>query len=70
MAFQRVASVSDIPPGVTKVFEVGDRAVAVCNVSGDLYAIEDVCTHDGSSFEQGELTAARSNARGTALALM
>ena len=55
MAFQRVASVSDIPAGVTKVFEVGDRAVAVCNVSGDLYAIEDVCTHDGSSFEQGEL---------------
>ena len=55
MAFQRVASVSDIPQGVTRVFEVGDRAVAVCNVSGELYAIEDVCTHDGASFEQGEL---------------
>ena len=40
---------------MTKVYEVGDRAVAVCNVSGDLYAIEDVCTHDGASFEQGEL---------------
>ena len=55
MAFQRVASVSDIPPGVSKVFEVGDRTVAVCNVSGSLYAIEDVCTHDGASFDQGEL---------------
>jgi len=55
MAFQRIASVSDIPPGVSKVFEVGDKAVAVCNVGGDLYAIEDVCTHDGASFDQGEL---------------
>ena len=55
MAFQRIASVSDIPQGVTKVYEIGDRAVAVCNVGGDLYAIEDVCTHDGASFEQGEL---------------
>lgn len=55
MAFQRVAAVSDIPPGVSKVYEVGDKVVAVCNVSGDLYAIEDVCTHDGASFGQGEL---------------
>ena len=55
MAFQRIASMSEIPPGASKVFEVGDRAVAVCNVGGDLYAIEDVCTHDGASFDQGEL---------------
>ena len=55
MAFQRVASVSDVPAGAIKVFEVGDKLIAVCNVGGDLYAIEDVCTHDGASFGQGEL---------------
>ncbi len=55
MAFQKVASVSEVPPGSTKVFEVGNRAVAVCNFDGQLYAIEDVCTHDGSSFDQAAL---------------
>lgn len=55
MAFQKVASVGDIPAGSLKVYEIGDKAVAVCNVSGNYYAIEDVCTHDFASFEQGEL---------------
>ena len=55
MAFQKVASVGDIPDGSLKVYEIGDKAVAVCNVSGSYYAIEDVCTHDFASFEQGEL---------------
>lgn len=55
MAFQRVASVNDIPAGASKVFEVGDRAVAVCNVDGEWYAIDDLCTHDGASLDQGEL---------------
>lgn len=55
MAFQKVANVGDVPPGTSKVFEIGDRAVAVCNVDGSLYAIDDLCTHDGASLDQGEL---------------
>ena len=55
MAYQTIASVGDVPPGTAKVFEVGDRAIAVCNVDGDVYAIDDVCTHDSASLEQGEL---------------
>ena len=35
--------------------EVSDRAIAVCNVEGELYAIDDVCTHDGGPLDQGEL---------------
>jgi 3-phenylpropionate/trans-cinnamate dioxygenase ferredoxin component len=52
-----VARVGDIPPGKVAVFPVGedDANVAVCNVDGQLYAIDDVCTHDGGALDQGEL---------------
>ena len=55
MAFVKVGKVSDVPSGTAKVYEVGDRAVAVCNVDGELYGIDDVCTHDEGSLDQGEL---------------
>ena len=55
MAFVKVGKMSDVPPGTAKVFEVGDRAVAVCNVNGELYAVDDVCTHDEGSLDQGDL---------------
>ena len=34
MAFVKVGKASDVPPGTSKVYEVGDRYVAVCNVGG------------------------------------
>ena len=55
MAFVKVGKTSDVPPGTSKVFEVNDRAVAVCNVDGEFYAIDDVCTHDEGSLDQGDL---------------
>ncbi len=55
MAFVKVGKVQDVPPGSAKVYEVNGRAVALCNVGGDLYAIDDVCTHDEGSLDQGEL---------------
>ncbi len=27
----------------------------LCNVDGTIYAVEDVCTHDGAPLDQGEL---------------
>jgi 3-phenylpropionate/trans-cinnamate dioxygenase ferredoxin subunit len=53
--WQRVAQVGEIPPERVAVFPVGDHDVAVCNVGGALYAIDDVCTHDGGALDQGEL---------------
>lgn len=55
MTFERVCSVSEIPPGAAKVYEMGDRAIAVCNVGGQFYAVDDVCTHDEASLEQGQV---------------
>jgi 3-phenylpropionate/trans-cinnamate dioxygenase ferredoxin subunit len=53
--WQTVANAADIPPERATVFEVGDHEVAICNVDGDFYAIDDVCTHDGGALDQGEL---------------
>ena len=48
--------VSDLPPGrVRLVMGPDEQRLAVCNVDGEFYAIEDVCTHDGGSLDQGEL---------------
>ena len=55
MTFETVAKVSDTPPGTICVHEVGGVRIALCNVNGRFYAIDDVCTHDGGPLDQGEL---------------
>jgi 3-phenylpropionate/trans-cinnamate dioxygenase ferredoxin subunit len=50
-----VARVEEIPVGAVKVVEAGGRQIALCNHEGTIYAIDDVCTHDGGSLDQGEL---------------
>jgi len=55
MAFEKIGNISEVPPGTAKVYEVGDRTVAVCNVGGEFYAVDDVCTHDEGSLDQGDL---------------
>ena len=53
--FVKLATTSEIPPGKVNVYEVDGRQIAVCNVDGTFYAIDDVCTHDGGSLDQGQL---------------
>lgn len=50
-----VARAEDIPTGRVRVAEIGDRRLAICNVDGAFYAIDDVCTHDSGPLDQGEL---------------
>lgn len=45
-----VADVNDFPPGTAKLVDVDDTMIAVFNLDGEYYAIEDKCTHDGSPF--------------------
>lgn len=43
-----------LPPGSRRVVDVDGVAVAVFNIEGRYYAIEDVCTHDGGELASGE----------------
>jgi 3-phenylpropionate/trans-cinnamate dioxygenase ferredoxin component len=63
-----VCHVADLPPGAHRVVEVDGAQVAVFNLEGELYAIEDVCTHDGQPLTDGplhgcEITCPRHGAR-------
>ena len=55
MAFVRIGTIEEVPRGTMKVYEVGDREIVVCNADGKLYAIDNVCTHDDGSLDEGEL---------------
>ena len=50
-----IGRVDEIPAGTYKVIDVDDVAIAVFNVGGEFYAIEDVCTHDGAELTGGSL---------------
>jgi len=54
-----IAQVSQIPPGTTHRVELNGEAVLLCNVDGRIYAIEDVCSHDGGELDQGTLDGCR-----------
>ena len=48
-----VAPAGELPTGAHRVYEVDGRFVAVYNIGGELYAIEDVCSHDGNPLADG-----------------
>lgn len=37
--------VHDVPPGSMKTVRVGGKAVAIANVDGEVFAIDDICSH-------------------------
>ncbi len=51
----RVANRSEVPPGQKLLVEVDGRAIALFNVEGTFFAIDDVCTHDGGPLAEGDL---------------
>ena len=55
MSFCPVAKALDVAPGKVGVYEVDGQHIALCNVAGTFYAIDNVCTHDGGALDQGEL---------------
>ena len=55
MSWIPVAAAEAIPPGDYATVEVDGAFVAVFNVGGEFYAIDDVCTHDGGGLAGGAL---------------
>ena len=53
MTWVRAGSVSSLAGGEAKVVEAGDRRIALCRVGDAVFAIEDVCSHDGGALDQG-----------------
>ena len=53
--FHQVATASEIAPGEALHVTVDERGIAVFNVDGEFYAIDDECTHASASLADGML---------------
>jgi 3-phenylpropionate/trans-cinnamate dioxygenase ferredoxin component len=51
----RVAAATDCPPGELKGVHVDGTSIMLANVDGDLYALEDQCSHEALPLSDGEL---------------
>jgi len=49
-----VCPVEELPPCSVKIVYAGEIAVGVYNCDGDLYAIEDRCSHDDGPLCEGD----------------
>ncbi len=53
--FHEVAGADEVAPGKVKQYQVEGRPVALCNVDGEIYALEDICTHAFAHLSEGGL---------------
>lgn len=51
----KVATIDEIPANSSKLVEIEGIRIALFNLDGEFYAIEDVCTHDGGPLVEGEI---------------
>ncbi len=55
MAFVKLAKLSQVPEGTALQVETPDGAVAICNVEGELHALDGICPHSGGPLGEGAL---------------
>jgi 3-phenylpropionate/trans-cinnamate dioxygenase ferredoxin component len=61
MTEHEVVRLSGVPEGEARGFTVAGREIVLCNVEGEVYALQGMCTHedlplDGGEVEDGVLT--------------
>lgn len=49
-----VGPLEELPPGSVKIVPAGDVTVGVYNCGGELYALEDRCSHDDGPLCEGD----------------
>ena len=54
-AYVKVANADDLQPGQGMLVNAGDQRVALFNVGGTCFAIDDTCTHRGGPLSDGAL---------------
>ncbi len=53
--YVKICAVEDIPLNEPLIVEVDGEPIALCRLGDKVYALEDVCPHQGASFEGGEI---------------
>ena len=52
---ERICAKNEIGPGEMKSFTIGGRHILLANVDGELYAMDNVCSHRGCPLAEGYL---------------
>jgi nitrite reductase/ring-hydroxylating ferredoxin subunit len=50
-----VARTNDLPPGKSKVVDIDGHRIALFNVNGQYFAVDDACPHAGGSLSEGDV---------------
>ena len=50
-----VGRIAELPPGSMAEVNVNDRSYVLCNVKGEVYALDGVCPHRGAPLAHGAL---------------
>ena len=53
--FVRVGATDEVAPGTSKLIEVGGKKIALFNLDGTFYAIDNTCAHRGGPLSEGEI---------------
>lgn len=50
--FCKIATITELPAGRAKAYPVNGKTIALFNVEGQFYAIDDACPHRGASLAE------------------
>lgn len=53
--FMKVASTGELKPGQGKLVHAGGKDIALFNIQGEFFSIDDVCAHAGGPLSDGSL---------------
>ena len=53
--FVKVAAKSEIPDQSAKLLKIGDKRLALFNLGGEFYAIDDTCPHADGPLSEGSI---------------
>lgn len=53
--FEKVAELGEVPEGRSKVVMLNSRAIALFNIDGKLYALHNLCPHEGGPLNEGRV---------------
>ncbi len=53
--FVEAARLDQVPPGSGSSFTVAGKEIAIFNIDGTIYAMDDACLHHGASLGTGKL---------------
>lgn len=53
--FIAVAELLDVPVGASKPVEIGGRSILLCNSDGQIFAVENICSHAEEPLECGRI---------------